>query len=148
MKKDTPAAASAVSDEDLMAKARAATARAYAPYSRFHVGAAVETEDGSIFDGVNIENASYGNTVCAERTAILAAVAAGHRRLRRIAVSCLVGPGSAAEERTPCGACRQTMVEFMAGDGQISIDGVGTYRLDQLLPLAFRLDAAQKPAKP
>ena len=145
---EQPGAASAVPEQDLMDRARAATARAYAPYSRFHVGAAVEAEDGSVYSGVNIENASYGNTVCAERTAILTAFAAGHRRLKRIAVSCQVGPGSAPEERTPCGACRQTMVEYMAGDAEIAIDGVGTYRLDQLLPIAFRLDAAQKPSKP
>lgn len=132
-------------ERSLMDMARAAQARAYAPYSGFFVGAAVETEDGTIVTGVNVENASYGLTLCAERAAIIAAVAAGHRAFRRLAVSCANGPGATPEERTPCGQCRQVMAEFMDGQTPIDIDGVGSFKLTELLPLAFRLSNDQKP---
>lgn len=137
---------SPVDTTHLINRARAVTARAHAPYSNFHVGAAVEAEDGSVHVGVNIENASYGLTICAERTAIFSAVAQGHRRFKRIAVTCQIGPGSAPENRTPCGPCRQVMTEFMAPDAEIIIDGVGTFKVSDLLPLAFRLDPAQEPS--
>src|SRR5437660_976691 len=91
---------------------------AYAPYSKFHVGAAVLTEDGSVFAGCNVENASYGLTVCAERAAIFTAVAASPNRKIRIKAVAIVTdppvPGS------PCGACRQVMAEF-------GIDAVVSY---------------------
>ena len=90
----------------LEAAARAAQARAYAPYSGFRVGAAV-LADGVIFDGANVENASYGLAICAERTAIAAAVLAGHRRIEAVAVITDATPPS-----SPCGMCRQTMREF------------------------------------
>ncbi len=91
----------------LLAQARAARTRAYAPYSRFLVGAAVLCEDGTVFTGSNVENASYGLGMCAERVAIGAAVASGQQRFTAIAVAGS-GPGATA----PCGACRQVIAEF------------------------------------
>jgi cytidine deaminase len=92
---------------ELRAAARAARANAYAPYSHVAVGAALETADGRRFTGSNVENASYGLTVCAERTAVFAAVLAGARGLAAVAVS---GPDGMASP--PCGACRQVLAEF------------------------------------
>lgn len=93
--------------EELVRAAMEARHRAYAPYSRFQVGAALLAENGRIFSGCNVENASYGLAICAERTALVSAVAAGERRFRAMAVAADT-PGPAS----PCGACRQFMVEF------------------------------------
>ena len=93
--------------EALVQAARAARERAYVPYSHFAVGAALLTASGEVFSGCNVENAAYGQAICAERTAIVSAVAAGHRDFVALAVvTPTTGPAS------PCGACRQTMVEF------------------------------------
>jgi cytidine deaminase len=86
-----------------------AATRAYAPYSRFQVGAALLCEDGRVVEGCNVENASYGLCICAERTAIAAAVAQGRRRFPAIAVATSSSPPS-----SPCGMCRQVLVEFLA----------------------------------
>jgi cytidine deaminase len=93
--------------DELLAAARAARAQAYVPYSHFPVGAAVRADDGRIFTGCNIENASYGLTICAERVALFSAVAAGARRIAAVAV--VAGEGDPA---MPCGACRQALAEF------------------------------------
>ena len=91
----------------LLAAAQAARDNAYAPYSKFKVGAAVETVDGEIFTGCNIENASYGLTCCAERNAVFAAVCSGVRRFKTL---CVVADTD--EPVAPCGACRQVLAEF------------------------------------
>jgi cytidine deaminase len=118
----------------LISAARRAQARAYAPYSNFRVGAALEADDGAVFSGCNVENASYGLTICAERAAVFAAVSAGATRFRRAVVVSDVDPPAA-----PCGACRQVLAEFGL---DLPIDGVGSratvrWRLADLLPAAF-----------
>jgi cytidine deaminase len=126
--------------EVLLQRAREAGGQAYCPYSDFPVGAAVETELG-VFLGCNVENASYGLAICAERVALFTAVAAGARRITRLAVSCLrPGPESSTAERMPCGACRQVIAEFMSPESEVLVDGAGAWRVADLLPEAFRLD--------
>lgn len=121
----------------LLAAAREAAGRAYVPYSGFPVGAAALTADGAVVTGCNVENASYGLTVCAERVAVWAAAAAGHREVRAVAV---VAPR--AQGTTPCGACRQVLNEFAPreGDLQVILEGsTGPERmpLSALLPRSF-----------
>ena len=124
---------------NLLRRAHEAAKCAYAPYSKFRVGAAVLADD-RVFTGCNVENASYGLTICAERNAIFHAVAAGARRIDALALVCLdVTPDGPAKLRMPCGACRQVMAEFGADDLPIEIDGVGAFRLADLLPSAFSL---------
>ncbi|XP_037335229.1 zgc:103586 isoform X2 [Pungitius pungitius] len=109
---------------------------AYCPYSRFPVGAAVLTADGAIITGCNVENASYGLTVCAERTAVQRAVVEGHRRFTAIAVACDIKDRFVG----PCGACRQVLMEFGSDLTVYLTKPDGTYKetsLSELLPLAF-----------
>jgi cytidine deaminase len=118
----------------LIAAARNAQTRAYAPYSNFRVGAALESTDGAVFQGCNVENASYGLTICAERAAVFAAVSAGVTRFRRAVVVTDVDPPAA-----PCGACRQVLAEFGL---DLPIEGIGPstttqWKLSELLPSAF-----------
>ncbi|MGH7526215.1 MAG: cytidine deaminase [Gemmatimonadales bacterium] len=120
--------------DSLVSAARAAQERAYAPYSNFRVGAALEAEDGKVFVGCNVENASYGLTICAERAAICAAVSAGARRFRRAVVVSDCDPPAA-----PCGACRQVLAEF---GRDLRVDSVGpqstaSWTIAELLPAAF-----------
>jgi cytidine deaminase len=132
-----PAAASGDADwAVLAAAARAASAQAYCPYSRFPVGAAVRSADGRVFAGCNVENASFGLTVCAERNAVFQAVAAGARALVALA---LYTP--TPKPVTPCGACRQVLAEFGVRELVcVAQDGASVhYALADLLPHAFGL---------
>jgi len=123
--------------QKLIAAAKSAQRRAHAPYSKFHVGAALLTKSGKIFTGCNVENASYGLTICAERVAITKAVSEGHRQFQTIAV---VAPSTAL---SPCGACRQVLAEFgemvvVCADSRNSRK-VRLHLLSELLPHAFKL---------
>jgi len=125
--------------DPLVAAARRAAENAYSPYSGWRVGAAAvfAGAGGPPFVGANVENGSYGLTICAERTAICAGVVAGHRRLERIAVTCTDASGSLVRGIVPCGACLQVICEFGSPDTQIVIDGGGTFRLADFLPKPF-----------
>ena len=132
-----------MNDAALLAEAEAARAFAYAPYSSFQVGAALLCGDGAIQRGCNVENASYGAAICAERTALAAAVARGARRFLAIAV---VGP--AGVSLGPCGICRQVLSEF-SPDGELRVitrDAKGEVQaatIGTLLPSAFGAAALQ-----
>lgn len=125
--------------DPLLTAAREAQARAYAPYSAFKVGAAVQGESGRVYAGCNVENAAYPVGTCAEEGAIAAMVAAGERRLTAILV---LGEGETPV--TPCGACRQRIREFAAPDTPVHVAGPEgvreTWTLGELLPSAFGPD--------
>ena len=128
---------------DLIEQAKTAMTRAYAPYSGFRVGAALRCADGTVYTGCNVENASYGATNCAERTAFFKAVSDGKRAFTAIAI---VGgtDGVLQDYCPPCGVCRQVMAEFCSGEFQILLsDGeeIRMLTLDDLLPWRFT-DAA------
>lgn len=138
--------------DKLAAAARAASAQAYAPYSKFHVGAALAFADGHVVSGANVENASYGLSLCAETVAVAAAMAEG-RRGGLVAVAVAGGhPGKNGEARlakapvTPCGRCRQVLNELASLGGTdplvwcLGADGVLEMRLSELLPHAFGPD--------
>src|SRR5438105_8618153 len=127
-----------ITDDKLIEAAKAAAERAYAPYSNFRVGAALALDDETIITGCNVENASYGLTICAERAAIFAAVAAGVRAIPRIAVA-IATPADNMAALVPCGACLQVLTEFMPPDGKILIAGNGEFALRDLLPHSFSL---------
>jgi cytidine deaminase len=127
-----------MSHDDLVAKARAARENAYAPYSKFKVGAAVRGDNGKIYVGTNVENASYGLTLCAERSAIAAAIADG---VRQIVASAIVT--SASPPAAPCGMCRQVLAEFARDLPLVLVNDAGEREettLAELLPRAFRPD--------
>ncbi|MCK5447612.1 MAG: cytidine deaminase [Gemmatimonadota bacterium] len=123
---------------ELRVQARRAMERAYAPYSEFRVGAAVETAEGKVHAGCNVENASFSVTMCAERVAIGAAVTAGGRSLRRVYVC-----STSVEPVPPCGVCRQALAEF-GPDLEVISEGSGgqmqRWTLGELLPDQFRLE--------
>lgn len=124
---------------ELVERAREAASRAWAPYSHFHVGAAVLGSNGEIIPGCNVESASYGISCCAERVALFSAVAQGVKPVR-LAVSCVDAPADAPESsKTPCGACRQIILDLMGGEALIEIDGVGEFTALELLPKGFIL---------
>jgi len=121
--------------EELVVKAEAIASKAYAPYSKYNVGAVVRTADGREFEGVNVENAAYPLSVCAEKSALAAAVAAGY------------GPGQIAAigiNASPCGGCRQWLTEFKIAEVSFRrADGsIATYKADELLPDTWDFPAA------
>jgi cytidine deaminase len=124
--------------DELLEAARSAAGRAKAPYSQFPVGAALEGSDGELYRGCNIESASYGLTICAERVAIFTAVAAGATP-RQIAVTCVLGDPSDPNSLMPCGACRQVMMDQMPLEAPVIVDQVGSFTVADLLPQGFRL---------
>ena len=132
-----------MSIDALFEAAREAQARAYAPYSGFKVGAAVQGENGAVYAGCNVENAAYPVGTCAEEAAIVAMIAAGERRIAAILVL-----GEGQKLVTPCGACRQRIREFATPDTPVHVagrDGVrSTFALDDLLPCAFGPDNLQR----
>jgi len=121
--------------QDLVEKAAQAKKEAYAPYSNFRVGAALMTEDGEIFTGCNIENVSYSLTNCGERTAVFKAVSEGKRKFKAIAIST-----DTKEITSPCGPCRQVLLEFGENIDVVMANVSGDYKVckvKELLPLAF-----------
>ena len=125
-----------MTDRELVERARAMHQYSYAPYSHFPVGAALLCEDGTVFTGCNVENAAYGSTICAERTAVVKAVSEGHRD--DFAVIAIAGQGS--DYCWPCGACRQMLYEFAPGLRVLAARGDGEFEsvlLSELLPLGF-----------
>ncbi|MBR4097316.1 MAG: cytidine deaminase [Oscillospiraceae bacterium] len=127
-----------MTNKELLSIADKAMENAYAPYSKFHVGAALLCKNGTVFTGCNIENATYGATNCAERTAIFKAVSEGQREFEAIAIV-----SSGGSETFPCGICRQVMAEFAPELKIILRDENGNeciYTLMELLPKSFSLD--------
>jgi cytidine deaminase len=129
-----------MTDHELLSGAREAAELAYAPYSNFRVGAVVVADDGRVFTGANIENASYPASSCAEATAINTAAAAGVRKIDTVAVACI--DATDVDGAYPCGRCRQIMSEFdvdnvyvTAGEGS----EIREHTLDELLPYRFKL---------
>lgn len=133
----------AIDPKALMAAARECLDRAYAPYSRFRVAAAIVDERGRVFTGVNVENLSYGLSVCAERVAIFSAIAAGSRRISALAVT-----SSGADLLSPCGACRQVIAEFADPQVPVYCDAPGEPRrfsVADLLPHGFSASQLGQP---
>jgi cytidine deaminase len=126
-------------DEQLMQAARRAASNSHSPYSRFRVGAAVRGAAG-VYAGANVENASYGLTLCAERAALAAAVSAGDRRISSVAIACIdASAEQGRSEKLPCGACLQWIQE-LAPEARILGAGMAdAFGLDELLPLPFKL---------
>lgn len=125
-------------NQKLVKMAEEALKQSYAPYSGFHVGAALLCSDGTVYTGCNVENASYGASNCAERTAVFKAVSEGKRDFLRLAV---VSDGGGLTP--PCGICRQVLAEFCGPDFEILMcekDRIESVRLKDLLPFAFKLD--------
>ena len=126
-----------MTERQLIQKAKQAMRQAYAPYSHFRVGAAVMTKQGKVFTGCNVENASYGASCCAERTAIFKAVSEGERELAKIAVV-----SESGKLTPPCGICRQVLLEFMP-EGSVILEqgegGIKIYTVKELMPVGFVL---------
>lgn len=126
-----------MTDRELYEIAVSMLPRAYAPFSKYQVGAALLTKEGKLYTGVNVENSSFGGTICAERTAFVKAVSEGDKEFEKIAIV------SSGGEAWPCGICRQFMKEFCDDDFVIitgnDADSIRTYTLSELLPEGFRL---------
>jgi cytidine deaminase len=126
----------------LLAVARAAAEQAYSPYSGWRVGAAAEfAEATGPHRGANVENGSFGLTICAERAAIFAGIVAGGRRLTRISLTCRDRAGTLVAKIAPCGACLQVIAEFGSPETTIEIDGRGMFQLADFLPRPFAADS-------
>lgn len=127
--------------QQLMKAAKDAAELSYSPYSQYAVGAALLTQDGKIFSGCNVENASYGGTICAERTAIVKAVSEGNKQFKAIAVYCKRSPGG-----WPCGLCRQFILEFGL-DIEVVVENaegeIESMKMRELVPHAFGPEALQ-----
>ena len=129
-----------IEDKELYAKAKKAAINAYAPYSHFKVGAALLCDSRNIYTGINIENSSYGATICAERSALSAAVGAGEKKFIKIAVA------SSQREAWPCGICRQVLLEFLDKNNPMKIitgtdeNSLEIYDIKKLLFKEFRLE--------
>ncbi|WP_206731615.1 cytidine deaminase [Companilactobacillus metriopterae] len=125
-----------INEKELFDKAIKTMGNAYVPYSNYKVGAAIVCDDGNIYTGANVENASYGLTNCAERTAIFKAVSEGAKKVKAIIIV-----NKTDQMTKPCGACRQVMTEFMDADGQVFLSNnkndFEEYRFDQIMPLVF-----------
>jgi cytidine deaminase len=127
--------------DDLVEAAREAADNAYAPYSEYPVGAALETADGTVFTGCNVETIAFSNTMHAEGVAVGTAVAAGHTEFERVAVS-----SAARDGVTPCGICRQTLAEFCDEEFPVLCDegdDVASYTLGELLPASMDADSLE-----
>lgn len=126
-----------LSDKELYAKAVEMLPRAYAPFSKFRVGAALLTKEGKLYTGCNIENSSLGATICAERTAFVKAISEGESEFAAVAIVCQEG------EAWPCGICRQFMREFCEDDFRIITgndeNSLRSYTMDEILPEGFKL---------
>jgi len=125
-----------MNDRELLRIAKEASLNAYVPYSGFPVGAALECEDGTVFTGCNVENAAYGDTICAERTALVKAVSEGQRSFTRIAIY-----GEGQGYCMPCGSCRQALAEFSPEMEVLCAKAGGSYvsySLTRLLPYTFK----------
>ena len=126
-----------MTDRELMSMAKEASLKAYVPYSKFAVGAALECMDGKVYTGCNVENAALGDTICAERTACVKAVSEGYREFRRIAIY-----ADSQNWCTPCGSCRQFLSEF-AGENDMEVlcakagGRYVSYKLSELMPHTF-----------
>ena len=134
-----------MTDTELMQLAKKARGNAYAPYSKFAVGAALLCSDMSIYMGCNIENASYGATMCAERVALYQAIANGKSSFVKIAVC--GGVNYTDVECPPCGVCRQVLREFCTDDFRVvlqNVDQIISYKIDELLPLSFQKNMLEK----
>ena len=123
--------------EELFAEARKAADFAYAPYSKFRVGAALLADDGTLFTGCNVENRSFGLTVCAERNAVLKAVSCGYRSFKALAIST---PDSDTPVG-PCGACRQVLSEFMEPSSPVLFAGSGKEKVQTTLGILYPYDS-------
>jgi cytidine deaminase len=128
---------SGVSDKFLIECAKKVMKNSYSKYSKFKVGAALLTEDGRVFDGCNIENASFGATICAERTAVVKAISEGAKKINRIAIV-----SDTQKTTPPCGICLQFLKEFMDENGVIILedgDEIYRYTFSEMYPMSFSL---------